>query len=141
MEPVLFATLDVARTLTGLFFAISGYHKLFNKQRHESLVATLRDCGVPGIPFMQWWVPGWEFVGGLMLISGWWPLVLLGGAALIVVCSVACLTDGRKRIASYMPIDKADVIDDVLYLPEFLYIVLIVIAMAQAAVGAAGWLS
>ena len=35
--------------------------------------------------------------------------------------TVAILTDGTKRVASFMPVDKADALDDVLYLSETTY--------------------
>lgn len=111
----------VNRVGLGLFFAISGYHKLFNSNRHASLVATLKQCGVPAIGFCQWFVPSVEFLGGLSLISG--LLSPFASMGLICVCLVAVLTDGLKRITSYAPIDRADYVDDVLYLPEFLYII------------------
>jgi putative oxidoreductase len=113
--------LTLNRVALGVFFAISGYHKLFNKSRHASLVATLKACDVPCLSFNQWFVPSVEFLGGLALISG--ILAPFASLGLICVCAVACLTDGRKRIASYAPIDRADYVDDVLYLPEFLYII------------------
>lgn len=124
--------LDVARVATGTFFVFSGYHKLTNPERHAALCATLKSCGVPFLGFMQWWVPGWEFAGGLMVASGWWPAVILGSLALTVICLIACMTDGRKRIAGYKPIDLADRVDDVLYLPEFLYILLLLVAFSRA---------
>jgi hypothetical protein len=37
----------IARVATGSFFALSGFHKLFNRARHRTLVNTLKDCGVP----------------------------------------------------------------------------------------------
>lgn len=116
------------RFALGFFFLFSGYHKLFNKQRHATLVATLQSCGVGMLPVMQWFVPSVEFLGGLSLISG--ILAPFASLGLIAVCSVACLTDGRKRIAGYAPIDAADYCDDVLYLPEFLYIIGLLVVLA-----------
>jgi uncharacterized membrane protein YphA (DoxX/SURF4 family) len=113
--------LTLLRVVLGLFFAISGYHKLFNRQRHASLVATLQSCHVPFIRFNQWWVPLVEFFGGLALLSG--ILAPLAAAGLIVECSIAVCTDGRKRVSGYQPIDRADWLDDLLYLPEMLYVV------------------
>ena len=55
----------IARVATGLFFALSGFHKLFNRARHRTLVNTLKDCGVPCVPAMQWFVPGVELSAGL----------------------------------------------------------------------------
>ena len=43
------------------------------------------------------------------------------GLRLFTVCIVATCVDGLNRIRSYQPIDKADWLDDVLYLPEVLY--------------------
>lgn len=119
------------RFALGFFFLFSGYHKLFNKSRHASLVATLQSCGVPDLTVMQWFVPCVEFFGGLSLISGILsPFASLG---LIAVCVVAVATDGLKRVRSYAPIDKADYCDDVLYLPEVLYIVGLLVVMAFGA--------
>lgn len=115
-----YLALALNRLALGLFFAFSGYHKLFNAQRHASLVATLKSCHVPLLGFNQWFVPSVEFLGGLSLLSGILsPFASLG---LICVCLVAVATDGLKRVRSYQPIDKADYCDDVLYLPEVLYI-------------------
>lgn len=119
--------LTVNRVALGAFFSISGYHKLFNRERHASLVETLRACGVPCLAFNQWWVPSVEFAGGLALLSG--VLAPLAAVGLIVICSIACLTDGAKRIRSYSPIDAADYFDDVLYLPEALYTIGLVIVI------------
>lgn len=125
--------IDVAllfnRLALGLFFLFSGYHKLFNKQRHATLVTTLRSCGVPLLSFNQWFVPSVEFLGGVALLSG--VLSPLASIGLICVCLVAVATDGLKRVASYQPIDDADYCDDVLYLPEVLYIVGLVIVLAM----------
>lgn len=117
------------RVALGLFFVFSGYHKLFNAQRHASLVATLARCGVPLLAFNQWFVPCVEFFGGLALLSG--VLAPLAAVGLICVCLIACLTDGRKRIASMQPIDAADYCDDVLYLPEALYCVGLVLVIVM----------
>lgn len=122
------AMLTLNRFALGCFFAISGYHKLFNKDRHATIVKTLADCGVPYLKFNQWFVPSVEFFGGLSLISG--ILAPFAAMGLIAVCLVASCTDGIKRIRSWAPIDKADVIDDVLYLPEVLYIIGLMIVLA-----------
>ena len=53
--------LFVNRMVVGLFFAISGFHKLFLKQRHEALVETLKDDKIPFIGLFQWFVPSVEF--------------------------------------------------------------------------------
>jgi uncharacterized membrane protein YphA (DoxX/SURF4 family) len=71
---------DIALTLNrvavGVFFMLSGYHKLFNAQRHVSLVEELKQLAVG---FNQWWVPTVEFTGGAGVTIGFLaPLAALG---------------------------------------------------------------
>jgi putative oxidoreductase len=119
--------LFVNRVLIGMFFVLSGYHKLFNAERHKSLVASLVECKIPCLPVMQWFVPGVEFFGGLAVVIGLLaPLAALG---LVVICLVAFWRDGIKRIVAWKPIDKADYCDDVLYLPEVLYVIALAVVI------------
>jgi uncharacterized membrane protein YphA (DoxX/SURF4 family) len=112
--------LTANRLALGAFFTISGYHKLFNAERHATVRKTLEACGVPFVGFNCWFVPTIEFLGGLALISG--IAAPLAAVGLFIICLVATLTDGLGRIPSYHPIDKADWLDDFLYLPEVLYL-------------------
>jgi putative oxidoreductase len=126
---------DVALTLNriavGAFFMLSGFHKLFNAERHRSFVDELKGLGVPRVGFNQWWVPLVEFTaGGGVLIGLLAPLAALG---LLVVILVAIVTSGRQRIKLYKPIDEADRIDDWLYLPETLYAVMLIIVISAGA--------
>lgn len=108
------------RLALGVFFTFSGFHKLFNAKRHATLIETLRVCGVPFLPVMQWFVPAVEFTAGVAVALGFLaPFFALG---IVAICLVATCTDGVKRIAAWAPIDAADRVDDVLYLPEVLYI-------------------
>lgn len=125
--------LMIPRTAVGLFFAISGYHKLFNPARHARLVKTLTEDNVPCVAFNQWWVPGWEFVAGTMLTLG--LFTTFSAATLAIVCLVACACEAAGKVAKYGPIDMADVLDDYLYLPEVLYLVMLV-AIALTGPGA-----
>ena len=117
----------INRVALGAFFAISGFHKLFNRQRHAAFVDELVADRVPRLGFNQWFVPSVEFAGGLALLTG--MLAPLAALALVVICLVATHTSGKRRVASYLPIDRADYVDDVLYLPEFLYLVMLVIVV------------
>jgi putative oxidoreductase len=121
------AVLLLNRVFLGLFFAISGFQKLFNKERHAELIATLESGRIPLVAVNQWWVPAVEFWGGLALLSG--TLAPLAAMALAIECLVAVGTDGWKRIGSYRPIDNADWLDDLLYLPEMLAIVALLIVV------------
>lgn len=124
--------LTILRVLTGLFFVLSGYHKLTNATRHKFLVQTLKDCRVPFVGVMQWFVPSVEFLGGLGVVFGF--LTPLAAIGLVAVCGVATCTAGLKRIAKqYAPIDRADYVDDVLYLPEVLYILMLLPFVASGA--------
>jgi uncharacterized membrane protein YphA (DoxX/SURF4 family) len=119
------------RVATGVFFVFSGYHKLTNAERRAIFVGTLQSCGIPFIPVMQWFVPGVEFLGGLGVAFGFLtPLAALG---LAVICLTAACADGMRRVRTWGAIDKADVIDDVLYLPEVLYIFLLALLIANGA--------
>ncbi len=111
--------LTAARIALGLFFAISGYHKIANAQRHATLVTTLQSNGIPFLGVMQWFVPGVELLGGSALMLG--ALTPLAALGLLAVCFVATITDGVRRVRSYQVLDAADEVDDVLYLPEVLY--------------------
>lgn len=116
--------LAVLRVSTGVFFAISGYHKLFNKARHQSLVETLVADRVPMVKFNQWFVPVVELGAGIALSAGIFSVV--SAALLAFVCFVATCVDGWKRVKEYQPIDAADVVDDILYLPEVLLMLMLI---------------
>ena len=107
----------------GTFFALSGWNKLFNKGRHQVLVSTLKRDHVPALRFMQWWVPSWELVGGAGLMLGVLPAFC--AAVLAIICLVATCAEGRQRVASYQPINAADRLDDWLYLPEMVYLLIL----------------
>ena len=85
---------DIALTLNriavGMFFMLSGYHKLFNPQRHRAFADELKGLGVHAIGFNQWWVPTVEFTAGAAVVIGLLaPLAALG---LLVVILVAIVT-------------------------------------------------
>jgi uncharacterized membrane protein YphA (DoxX/SURF4 family) len=121
------AALTLNRVALGLFFSISGYHKLFNASRHATLTRTLQDDGVRAVPVMQWVVPGVEFSAGCALLVG--LLSALAAFGLFVVCLGAFTLDARKRVGTWMPINRADWVGDLLYLPEALYCIGLAIVM------------
>lgn len=123
--------LTLNRIAVGAFFMHSGYHKLFNADRHRTFVDELKSLGVPAVGFNQWWVPLVEFTaGGGVLIGLLAPLAALG---LLVIIVVANATSGRQRVNLYKPIDRGDRIDDWLYLPETLYAVMLIIVISTGA--------
>jgi len=126
---------DIALTLNriavGLFFVFSGYHKLFNAERHRALADELKGLGIHAIGFNQWWVPTVEFAaGGAVVIGLLAPLAALG---LLVVTLVAIAMTGPQRIKLANPIDRADRIDDWLYVPETLYVFMLILVVSAGA--------
>lgn len=138
MITILFAGIgwaDIALTLNriavGMFFMLSGYHKLFNPQRHRAFADELKGLGVHAIGFNQWWVPTIEFSAGSAVVIGLLaPLAALG---LLVITVVAIATSGPQRIKIYKPIDEADRLDDWLYLPEILYAFMLIVVVSAGA--------
>jgi uncharacterized membrane protein YphA (DoxX/SURF4 family) len=126
---------DIALTLNriavGAFFMLSGYHKLFNAERHRTVVDELKALGVPAVGFNQWWVPLVEFSAGGAALSG--RLAPLAALGLLIIITVAMATSGRQRLKLYKPIDEADRIDDWLYLPETLYAFMLIIVVSAGA--------
>ena len=126
---------DIALTLNriavGGFFMLSGYHKLFNAERHHSFTDELKGLGVPAVGFNQWWVPLVEFTAGGGVLIG--LLAPLGALGLLVIIFVAIATSGRQRIKLYKPIDEVDRVDDWLYLPETLYAFMLIIVVSTGA--------
>src|SRR6201997_3395046 len=126
---------DLAMTLNrvavGAFFMLSGYHKLFDAERHRTFVDELKSLGVHAVGFNQWWVPLVEFsAGGAVVVGLLAPLAAFG---LLVLIVVAIVTSGPQRIKLYKPIDEADRIDDWLYLPETLYAVMLIVVISAGA--------
>ena len=113
------AALTINRVALGVFFAISGYHKLFNASRHATLTRTLQDDGVHAVQIMRWLLPSAEFSGGWALIVG--LLSVLAAFGLFVICAGALALDALKRIRAWQPLDRADWLGDLLYVPESLY--------------------
>jgi putative oxidoreductase len=121
------AALTLNRVALGAFFAISGYHKLFNASRHATLTRTLQDDGVHAVPIMQWLLPSVEFGGGCALIIG--LLSVLAAFGLFVISAGAFAFDAVKRIRAWQPIDRADWLGDLLYVPEALYCIGLTVVM------------
>ena len=65
---------DIALTLNriavGMFFMLSGCHKLFNPQRHRAFADELKGLGVHAIGLNQWWAPTVEFTAGAAVVIG-----------------------------------------------------------------------
>src|SRR5579862_3850679 len=112
----------LVRVSLGLFFTISGANKLFVASSTQTMYETLVEAKVPFPRLMTYVVSGVEFAGGSMLIVGF--LSSLACVALLVDMLVAILT------AKLSPMPKGlsplNWLDDFLYLPEVLYVLLFV---------------
>ena len=123
--------LTLSRIAVGGFFMLSGYHKLFNAERHRTFVDELKSLGIHAVGFNQWWVPSVEFSAGAAVVVGF--LAPLAAFGLLFLILVAIATSGRQRIKLYKPIDEADRIDDWLYLPETLYAFMLIVIVSAGA--------
>jgi putative oxidoreductase len=115
------------RASVGGFFVVSGLHKLFNPTRRQDLRETFAADGVTFAP-MMYIVPLGEFLGGLGVLFG--ALTVFAAFGLAVLCIGACVLDGSKRVRLMHPLDPTDRADDVLYLPEVLYVVCLIAVLS-----------
>jgi putative oxidoreductase len=112
----------LVRISLGLFFAISGANKLFVAGRRQAMLETLVTAKVPFPHLMIYFVSGIEFVGGSLLTVGF--LSILACGALLVDMLVAILT--TKLFAMPNGLSPLNWLDDFLYLPEVLYVLLFI---------------
>lgn len=127
------AALAINRVALGVFFALSGFHKIFHRGRHETMVKTLIETKVPFLRFNAWFVPTVELLAGASLALG----ILSAFSALLLgaICLVAACTDGIKRVKEWKPLNFGDLLDDILYLPEVLlgFMVVVVVFVGPGA--------
>jgi len=111
----------LARVAVGIFFAISGGKKLFVASRTHQMYETLAGAGIPFPHFMTYFASSVEFIGGCLLVIGLFSS--LCSAALIIDMAVAIITVRLATIQS--GISFLDWLDDFLYLPETMYIIIL----------------
>jgi putative oxidoreductase len=110
----------LARIPVGVFFAISGGNKLFVASQYRLMYETMVGAGIPFPHLMTYFVSSVEFVCGFLLIIG----------LLSTLCCIAFIIDMIVAITTVQlaTITKAlsfiDWLDDFLYLPEVMYIVI-----------------
>jgi putative oxidoreductase len=117
----------LARISLGAFFAISGGNKLFVASRTRQMYETLARAGIPHPHFMTYFVSSVEFIGGCLLFMG--LLSSLCCAALIIQMIVAIKTVGLATIPAGHSF--LDWLDDFLYLPETMYIIILIWLMCS----------
>ena len=108
----------LVRVSLGLFFAISGANKLFAAGSRQTMYETLVAAKVPFPHLMTYFVSVVEFAGGALLTVGF--LSSVACVALLVDMLVAILT--AKLSAMPKGLSPLNWLDDLLYLPEVLYV-------------------
>jgi putative oxidoreductase len=109
-----------ARLALGVFFAISGGNKVFDKQERELMYKTIADAGIPFPEVNTIFVSYAEFLCGLLLVIGLFTaiccIILIGDMLVaIVTVQLATIPAGMSFL---------DWFDDFLYLPEVAYVIL-----------------
>jgi putative oxidoreductase len=112
----------LVRVSIGLFFAISGANKLFAAGGIKPVYDTLVQAKVPFPHLMAYFVSGVEFVCGSLLTVG----VLSSPACVVLLIDmiVAVLTNTLATVPKGL--SRLNWLDDVLYLPEVLYVLFFV---------------
>lgn len=122
----------LARLSVGLLFTLSGGGKLFVRARREQMRQTLTAAGIPVPGMSAIFVSSIEFCFGALLVVGF--LTPLCCFMLIGVMLGALLTAVLPGIKSQTMVSW---LGDFLYLPEVLYVVLLVWLLFSGP----GWLS
>jgi len=112
----------LARVALGVFFAISGAEKLFVAGGRQRVYETLVAARIPFPEAMAYFVSGVELVCGSMVAVGF--LSSPACAALAIDMIVAILTDTLATMPKGL--SPLNWLDDFLYLPEVLYVLLLV---------------
>ena len=112
----------LARVSLGLFFAISGANKLFLAANRQTLYETLVKAKVPFPRLMIYFVSGVELVCGSLVTVGF--LSIPACVALLIDMIVATVANAVPTMPKGL--SPLNWFDDLLYLPEVLYVLLFV---------------
>jgi len=113
--------ITTARILIGVFFCISGGTKLLAPAQFRLLERTMVESHIPFPHFNAVFVSLVEFVGGGCLALG----LLTPVCALMLLC-VMVVAIATNRIQSIQSHGVLPWLDDFLYLPEVLYVIILV---------------
>ena len=122
----------IARLSVGTLFALSGTGKLFVPSRRDEILRTLRNAGIPAPGANAILVSSVEFLFGILLVIGLLtPLccLMLGGVMVVALGTSILPRIKAPSLASWL--------GSVLYLPEVLYLVILVWLFFSGP----GWLS
>lgn len=121
------APILLARVSLGLFFAISGGNKLFVPERHEGLIKTIIEAGIPFPEFTSVFLASVEFFGGILLVIG--LLSTFCSIALTIAMILAIATVEIHTIP--MELSTLDTLSWFLYLPQVMYVLIFVWLMVS----------
>jgi len=111
----------LSRVSLGLFFAISGWNKLFTASHWNGLLGAMKATGLPFPKFLSYFLASVEFYGGSLLTIGF--LSTFWAIALAFAMIVAIVT---VEIPTVIPpgLGPLDWLDWFLYLPQVMYVIL-----------------
>ncbi len=112
----------LVRVSIGVFFAVSGANKLFVAGGTKPVYDTLVKAKVPFPHQTAYFVAGVEFVCGSLLTVGF--LSSPACVALLIDMTVATLTSALSTLPKGL--SPLNWLDDFLYLPEVLYVVIFI---------------
>jgi len=115
------------RAAVGLFFASSGYHKLFVPEVSAKVDGLFARLGVP--PVQRRLVKWGEFLGGLGLLAG--VLAQPAALGLLIITTGAICLDCWQDVVAKKPRDAFDWVAKSIYLPETLLCLLLLVLLIQ----------
>ncbi len=121
------APILLARVSLGLFFAVSGGNKLFVPERHDGLIETFIEAGIPFPEFMSVFLASVEFFGGILLAVG--LLSMFCSIELTIAMIVAIATVEIHTIPKGL--STLDWLSWFLYLPQVMYVLIFVWLMVS----------
>ncbi len=111
----------LARLTVGLLFFLSGKGKLFRPVSRQQMLHTMQVAGVPFPGVTAVFVSMVEFLFGGLLVLG-----LLTPLACVMLSGVMVVALATNRIRSIHASSVGDWLSNFLYLPEVLYLVMLV---------------
>lgn len=115
----------LARLGVGLMFAISGWHKLRDPERHRKMVETMGRASIPCPWLAGPLVSGVELAAGSLLIVG--LLTAPAALALLIITIVAIATVTVEEVDGQ---PGSRWVENFLYLPEVLYVIVLALLIA-----------
>jgi putative oxidoreductase len=109
-----------ARLAVGILFAVSGWGKLFVPSRREEMLRTVRQAGIPAPALNAVVVSLVEFLFGTVLVLGF-----LTPLSCLLLCGDMVVALGTSVLSRIKASSLADWLGAVLYLPEVLYLVIL----------------